>query len=199
MTARLPVAVAPNFHLPDAPAGRWLVADSTGWRPPSEGERAAMAPPAATPQGLSGAFLLFALPGHLRSSSWTMLEQGAAADRFDAFASEVGRFLTFKGLPPPEGAVFELVLHGAGGKLESRGLWAVVNLGEAPVVVGGPGLRVRLGAGEGGRLPEGVAADVIAPEGDSPDVLLVVRRPERQGCASLAGDHSIARREESHE
>jgi hypothetical protein len=71
-----------------------------------------------------------------------------------------------------------LVLHGVGGKVESRGLWAVVNLGDDPVVVGVSGVRVRLGAGEGGRLPEEVAAEVIPPEGDAPDVLLLVRRPE---------------------
>src|SRR5262249_20365864 len=121
--------------------------------------------------------LLFVLPGHLRSSFWGMLEQGGAAGGFEAFASEVGRFLAFKELPPPERAVFELVLHGAGGKVEPRGLWAGVNLGEDPVLVGGPGLRVRLGAGEGGRLPEEVAAEVLPPKGDTPDVLLLVRRP----------------------
>jgi hypothetical protein len=178
MTAPIPVAVAPNFHLPDA-AARLLVGDATGSRPPYEGERAAMALPTVTPEALSGSLLLFALPGHLRSTLWGMLEQGEAAEGFDAFASEVGWFLAFKQLPAPEGAIFELVLHAAGGKVEPRGLWAVVNLGDAPVVVAVPGLRVRLGAGEGGRLPEGVAADVIAPEGDAPDVLLLVRRPAR--------------------
>jgi hypothetical protein len=116
MTAPISVAVAPNFHLPDAPAGRLLVADGAGWRPPSEGERSAIVRPSATPDPLSGAALLFALPGHLLSSFWGMLEQGGPAEGFDAFASEIGRFLAFKQLPPPEGAAFELVLHGPGGK-----------------------------------------------------------------------------------
>ncbi len=178
MTAPISVAVAPNFHLPDAPAGRLLVADGAGWRPPSAGELPTMVLPGATLDPLSGSVLLFALPGHLRSSVWGMLEHGDAGGAFNAFASEVGQFLTFKQLPPPEGAVFELVLHGVGGKVESRGLWAVVNLGDDPVVIGVSGVRVRLGAGEGGRLPEEVAAEVIPPEGDAPDVLLLVRRPE---------------------
>jgi hypothetical protein len=168
MTVPLPVAVAPNFHLPDAPAGRLLVADGAGWRPPSESEWSATAP-------LGGSVLLFALPGHLRASVWGVLERGGAAEDFDAFAAEVGRFLAFKELPPPGRAVFELVLHAAGGKVDPRGLWAVVNLGDDPVVVGLPGLRVSLGAGEGARFPEGIAAELIPPEGDAPDVLLLVR------------------------
>jgi hypothetical protein len=170
MTTPVPVAVAPNFHLPDAPAGRLLVADGAGWRPLSEGEWSALVP-------RGGAVLLFALPGHLRSSFWGMLEREAVAGGFDAFAAEVGRFLVFKQLPPPERAVFEVVLHGAGGEVEPRGLWAVVNLGDDPVVVGVPGWRVRLGSGEGAWLPEEIAAEVLPPEGDAPDVLLLVRRP----------------------
>jgi hypothetical protein len=177
MTTPIPIAVAPNFRLPDAPAGRLLVADGAGWRPLSEGEQSALVPPRATPDVLSGLVLLFALPGHLRSSFWVMLEQGGAAEGFDAFAAEVGRFLTFKQLPLPDRAVLELVLHGTGGKIEPRGLWAVVNLGDDPVVVSVPGLRVRMEAGEGCRLAEEVVAEVIPPEGDAPNVLLVVRQP----------------------
>jgi hypothetical protein len=185
MTPLIPVAIAPNFYLPNAPAGRLLVVDGAGWRSPSEAEQSAMVPPSATPDSLSGSLLLFALPEHLRSSLWRMLEQGGAAEEFGAFTSEVGRFLTFKQLPPPERAVFELVLNGAGGKVEPHGLWAVVNLGDAPVVVGVPGLRVHLGVGEGGRFPEEVAAEVMPPEGDAPDVLLVVRRPAKQASDSI--------------
>ena len=44
-------------------------------------------------------------------------------------------------------------------------------------MVGLPRLRVRLGSGEGGRLPEEVAAEIIPPEVDVPDVLLLLRRP----------------------
>lgn len=178
MTAFLPVVVAPNFHLPDAPAGRLFLADGAGWRLASECELSATVPQSATPDQLSGLVLLFALPGHLHSSFWAMLEQAGTGEGFDAFALEVGRFLAFKQLPAPEHAVFELVLHGAGGKIEPGGLWAVINLGDNPVVVGVRGLRLRLGAGEGGRLPESVAAQVLPPETEAPHVLLLVRRPE---------------------
>lgn len=180
MTAPIRVAVAPNFYLPGAPSDRLLVADDAGWRLPSEGERTTIVPPGASREPLSDPVLLFKLPGHLRSSFWRMLEQGGTAEAFDAFSSDVGRFLVFKQLPPPEHAVFELVLNGAGGKVEPRGLWAVVNLGDDPIMVGLPGLRVRLGPGEGGRLPEEVAAEVIPPQGDTPDVLLLVCRPTRR-------------------
>jgi hypothetical protein len=163
-----PVAVAPNFHLAHAPEGRLLVADGAAWRPPFEAELSAL-----LPQG--DPVLLFALPGHLRSSFWEMLEQGQLDAGFGGFVSEVGRFLAFKQLPPPGCATFELVLHAAGGNVEPRNLWAVINLGEDPVVVGVPGLRVRLETGEGARLPGEVAAEIIPPEGDAPDVLLLVR------------------------
>jgi hypothetical protein len=180
MTARVLVAAAPNFHLPGALAERLLVADGGGWRPPTEAERAAIAPPDAAEAGRSGLVLLFALPAHLCSSLWAMLEQGQTREGFDAFAAEVGQFLTFKQLPPPEQAVVELVLQGAGGVVEPSGLWAAINMGDGPVAVGLPGLRVRLGAGEGCRLPEGMVAQVLAPAGEAPEVLLVVRRPARE-------------------
>jgi hypothetical protein len=165
----LRVAVAPNFHLPGAPTERMLVADEAGGRCPVEGEQPA--------DSAGGVVLLFALPDHLRSSFWAMMEQAEARRDFAAFAAEVGRLLTFKQLPPPAGAVFELVLHGQAGAIEPSNLWAVVNLGEDPVAVGLPGLRLRLEPGEGSLLPEIVTARVLPPEGEALDVLLVVRRP----------------------
>jgi hypothetical protein len=173
-TPPIAVAVAPNFHLPDAPAGHVLVPDAAGWRPACEGECSAIV------QG-SDPFLLFSLPEHLRTSFWEILQQDQAAGGFDSFASEVGRFLAFKQLPPPDRALFQLVLHGSGGKVEPLGLWGVINLGEDPVVVGVPGVRLRLGPGEGIRLPAETVAEVIPPEGDAPNILLMVRWPVHDG------------------
>jgi hypothetical protein len=179
MTEAVSVAVAPDFHLPDAPFGRVLIADSAGWRPLCDNERSAIVPQrvALDPPNLNRQLLLFALPVHLRSAFWGMMEQGHADGDFDAFASEVAQFLDFKQLPPPKGAVFELVLNGPGGMVEPRGLWAVINLGDDPVVMSLPRLRVCLRAGEGGRLPEEILAEVVPPESNAPDVLLLVRRP----------------------
>jgi hypothetical protein len=176
MTMPIRVAVAANFHLPGAAADRLLLADGTAWRMPTEAERAVLAPPTATPDAAT--VLLFTLPGHLCASFWSMMEQSRTADGFDAFAVEVSRFLSFKELPPPARAVFELVLHAAGGNFEPHGLWAIVNLSDDPVAIDTSGLRVRLGTGEGCRLPNDVAAEVTPADGDTPDVLLIVREPE---------------------
>jgi hypothetical protein len=184
MTASIRVAVAPNFHLPETAASRLQVADGEGWRALSIGERSALAPEVVAPDSETSLLLLFALPAHLRSSFWSMLEQGAAG--FDSLASEVGRFLAFKQLPPPESSVFELVLHSAGGKLEQRDLWAVVNLGDDPIALGVPGIRVRLGSGEGVQFPEGVTAEIVPTEADAPEVLLLLRRPPRE--SEVCGD-----------
>jgi hypothetical protein len=177
MTTPIAVAVAPNFHLPEAPAGRILVAEGADGRPRSEGEWSVLVPQTSPRDSLGCSILLFALPEHLRTSFWEMLQQEGAAEGFDSVAAEVGRFLAFKQLPPPDRAVFQLVLHGAGGTVQPNGLWAVVNLGDDPVVVDVPGLRLLLGAGEGIRFPEEVTAEVIPPEGEAPDILLLVRRP----------------------
>jgi hypothetical protein len=177
MTTSIPVAVAPNFHLRNAPAGRVLLADGTSWRPMSKGERSAVATQSATQDERNDLILLFALPGHLRSGFWYMLEHGETAAGFEAFAAEVGQFLAFKQLPPPERAAVELVLHGAAGTVDPHCLWAIINLGDAPVLVAVPGLRVCLESGEGARLPQAVTAEIVPPDGDAPHVLLLVRQP----------------------
>jgi hypothetical protein len=177
MIVPVPVTLAPNFQLPEPPAGRVLIADGMGWRPAPDNECAAMVTPSVPAGSRRSPVLLFAVPGHLRTSFWRMLEHAGTAEEFDSFAGEVARFLAFKQLPTPVGAVFELVLHGPGGNIDPAGVWAVINLGEDPVAVGVPGRRVRLGPGEGSQLPEEIAADVIPPERDAPAVLLLVRRP----------------------
>jgi hypothetical protein len=174
MTDRRQVAVAPHFHLPGALADQLLVADAGGWRAPAEDDLAALVPTTVAREALDGLALLFVLPNHLRSSFWSMLEQSSD---FDAFATELASFLTFKQLLLPERAVIESVLHARGGVFDARDVWAVVNMGDEPVSVGLPGVRLRLGAGEGCRMPAGIESEVQPPSGDVPDVLLLVRRP----------------------
>ena len=120
--------VAPYFHLDiDWPARLSLGAgvESTAqgpvarspWRPASAEELAALVPDPTriTREELPGCLCLFVVPAHLRSAFWDLLarapEPGAVpAEGFGAFAAETARFLAFKQLPVPAGAVFDLVV-----------------------------------------------------------------------------------------
>lgn len=174
MTPQL--AVAPHFHLAGAWAERVSVADGAGWRAPHEGELTQLAVAPTTRQELAECVCLFSLPAHLCKAFWSMLEQQVARGDGDfvSFAAEVARFLAFKLLPAPEGAAFELVLRMAGGAFDGSGLWGVVNLADEPAFVTWPALRLRLGPGEGCRVPAGLTLDLL-PQGEEPAVLLVVR------------------------
>jgi hypothetical protein len=174
MNAIIPVAVAPNFHL-DSPADRLLVVDGSGWRALTDAEHAAHLALQATPIEPNSRVLLFTIPARLRTACWAVLEQKEGDTGFDGVAAEIGKFLRFKQLPPPERALFELVLHGPAGKTEPGDLWAIVNLGDDPVLIGLPELRVRLGTAEGCRLPEGLQVTVVPPDGETPHLLLVMR------------------------
>jgi hypothetical protein len=171
--------IAPNFHLAGPWPDRLLVADGGSWRAPDEVELAELVPK-ATREETAGCVCLFAVSGYLRSAFWSMLEDSRSREggpfEFDAFASEVARLLTFKEMPPPAGAAYELVVPLPGGPFDARNLWAVVNLTDESVWVQTRGVRLRLGAGEGCRVPEGLAAEVLPAERDDPNVLLVVRR-----------------------
>ena len=105
-------------------------------------------------------------------------EQAAEGDGdFVAFADEMRRFLAFKELPPPADAVFELLVQDASGQVDASGLWALVNLGEEPVVLAWPELRLRLSPGEGCRVAAGLPPDVVPPaeEPEEPNVLVAIR------------------------
>jgi hypothetical protein len=90
-------------------------------------------------QSLQDCLCLFQLPQHLRSAWWRLLEQAektghAHLEGFDAFVTEVARFLAFKDVPIPEGAAFDLLVSKPGLRSlplggETRGL--ACNLAEA--------------------------------------------------------------------
>ena len=155
---------------------RVSVADGPGWRAPQEVELPQLVVEPTTREELAECVCLFSLPAHLCKAFWSMLEQQATRGDGDfvSFAEEVARFLAFKLLPPPQGAAFELVLRLADGAFDSGGLWGVVNLADEPAFVAWPGLRLRLGPGEGCRVPAGLTLDVLA-ESEEPAVLVVVR------------------------
>src|SRR5262249_55334291 len=140
---------------------------------------------------------LFVVPGHLRASFWGLLARGEGAgevpaDGFDAFVADLARFLAFKRLPAPPGAVCELVVSGPGQAeaLADPAPWGLINLGEesawvvfvnlpAADVPGAdyPPVRLLLGPGEGARFPAGLAAGCDSGGQKEPDVLLLVRPP----------------------
>src|SRR5262245_45855546 len=144
------LVVAPNFHLDiDYPqrlslgarveqTDQGLIARPP-WRPASADELAVLLldPTRPTPRAeLPGCLCLFVLPAHLRAAFWELLsgapEPGAIpAEGFDAFVAETARFLAFKQLPVPAGAVFDMVLTPPGPAtcLDAAALWGVINLG----------------------------------------------------------------------
>jgi hypothetical protein len=164
---------APGFHFDGGWSDRLLVAEGDGWRAVHEDELPTVVAQAANG---GGAVALFVLPAHLRQKFWDMLSAQAAEGTGDflAFADEVREFLAFKELPPPGDAVFELVVQEAGGEVDATGLWALVNFGDDPLLLAWPGLRLRLGAGEGCRFDASLAPAVLPPD-DEPNAIVVIR------------------------
>ena len=213
--------VAPNFHLDlDWPARLSLGAgvESTAqgpvarppWRPASAEELVALVLDPTRPitrEELPGCLCLFVVPVHLRSGFWDLLarapEPGVVpAEGFGAFAAETARFLAFKQLPVPVGAVFDLVVTRPGSAtcLATAALWGLINLGEdaASVVflnvpageisaADYPPVRLQLGPGEGVRIPAGMLLGTNGFGRDQPDVLLLIRLPGAGGGEAPGG------------
>ncbi len=117
------LAVAPHFHVePDWPARLRLgqgVVEEDGrffprppWLAPTGAELALLTAP---PEGDGDGLWLFALPEHLRSFWWQLLDQAGAVGAgplpgFEEFLGRVTAFLAFKQVPPPPGAWAEAVV-----------------------------------------------------------------------------------------
>jgi len=166
-------AIAPNFQSDGGWTDRLLVAEGDGWRAPRDDELAALV--AETPR-TEGTNCLFVIPGHLRARFWAMLSEEAAEGTGDFvdFADEMRQFLAFKDLPPPADAVFELLVQGAGGEVDTAGLWSLINFGDEPVLLAWPAVRLRLNPGEGCLLDAGFPPGVVPPA-EEPTVLLAIR------------------------
>jgi hypothetical protein len=124
------VIVAPSFHLPIDWDGRILLGAGTeregdgflprpDWRPPDDRERDLLVPDPLLPQDLSRCLCLFQVPRHLQAAWGRLLEQAeqtgvAHLDGFDTFVADIAAFLAFKGLPVPDGAVFDLLVSTPG-------------------------------------------------------------------------------------
>jgi hypothetical protein len=214
------LVVAPHFHASADWSRRLLLGAGLEraaeglsprgpWRPAGADELALLVldPGRPTARGeLPGCLCLFVVPGHLRASFWRLvagaLEMGEVpAGGFDAFVAELARFLAFKQLAAPAGAVFDLVVSPPGRPpaLADPAPWGLVNLGEeaawvafvnVPAVeVPGPDyppVRLLLAPGEGVRFPPGLAAGPDSGGQEDPDVLLLVR-PQGHGSIGLVG------------
>lgn len=126
------LVVAPHFYLSVDWSERLLlgtVEEVDGgffprltWRAPTADEQRVLAgDPLLLTQDEARAkgLCLLALPRHLHSAFWGMLEEAQSAqaahlEGFDRFVGEVARFLDFKGLSVPPGAVFDLVVSKPG-------------------------------------------------------------------------------------
>lgn len=138
------VAAAPAFHLPIDRAGRLLLGTGTeregqaffpkpDWRPPDDREWSLLVSDPPPPQNLADYLCLCQLPRHLLAAWERLLEQAgqtetARLDGFDHFVADVAAFLAFKGLPVPEGAVFDLLVSAPGQRSVA---WAGGQLGLA--------------------------------------------------------------------
>jgi hypothetical protein len=211
--------VAPYFHLDiDWPArlslGASVELTDQGpvalppWRPPSAAELVMLVLDPTRPgarEELPGCLCLFVVPAHLRSAFWDVLAQAqengeVSPDGFSAFAAEAARFLAFKELPLPVGAVFELVVNRPGptAPLAASSLWGLINLGEdaASVVFlkvpagdrpapGSAPVRFQLEPGEGARAPAGLLLGSVRLEREQAELLLLIRWPG--GTATSVG------------
>ena len=104
--------------------------------------------------GSDAAALLFAIPAHMRTRFWDMLGEEAAegSGDFVTFAADLRQFLAFKELPPPADATFDLLVQDVGGAVDPAGLWGLINFSDEPLLLDWPGVRLRLGPGEGCRI-----------------------------------------------
>ena len=127
LTSGHALVVAPFFHQSVNWPSRLLVSGGVEeeqgrfvprppWRAPTAAELVALSldPAAADPLEVELCLCLFALPLHLQSAWWDLVERAqptgtAPLEGFDALVREVAGFLTFKGLAVPEGARFDLV------------------------------------------------------------------------------------------
>lgn len=174
----VPFAVAARFRCDGGWSDRLLVAEGDAWRAPCEDELSALTRSDAPPDDAS-CCLLFNVPLHLRKAFWDMLgRQVSQADGdFATFAEELARFFTFKGLPPPAGAVYELIVQDPSGHVWASDVWAFVNLSDEPALLDWLELRLRLLPGEGCRTSAGPPADVVPPVEGELNALVAIRMP----------------------
>jgi hypothetical protein len=174
---KLSFAIAPNFQCKGSWMDRLLVAEGDGWRAPRDDEVASLTSTQPS-EGDTACSLLFSIPAHVRTRFWSMLDEEAAAGTGDfvEFSDDLAQFLTFKNLSPPKDSIFELLAQDASGKVSTSDIWAVINLGEEPILLAWPQLRLRLVPGEGCRMTASLPPDVVPPVEDELNAFIAIRQ-----------------------
>jgi hypothetical protein len=175
--------VAPNFQCKESWPERLLVAEGDAWRAPDDSELASLTRAAPAADGAASASL-FSVPTHMRHRFWAMLDDEAKAGSgdFEYFSDDLAQFLAFKALLPPADAVYELLVQDVGGKVQTDDAWALINFGEEPVLLGWPGLQLRLDPGEGFQPAAGAPPAVLPPANDELNVLVAIRHGSASGA-----------------
>lgn len=168
-------AIAPNFQCKGSWTDRLLLAEGEGWRAPHDDEVVSLTVKEPSADGASSS--MFSIPVHMSTRFWAMLQDEAEAGEGDfvAFSDDLANFLTFKNLPPPHDSVCELLIQEAGGSLSTSDVWALINVGEEPVMLAWPGLQLRLIPGEGCRLAEDLPPAIVPPAQDELNVVFAIR------------------------
>lgn len=168
--------IAPNFQCKGSWADRLLVAEGDGWRAPHDDEVVSLTVKEPSEDGAVSA-CLFTIPAHMSTRFWAMLQDEAEAGEGDfvAFSDDLANFLTFKDMPPPNDSVCELLIQDASGNLSTTDVWALINVGEEPVLLAWPQLQLRLVPGEGCRLAAGLPPNILQPAKDELNVLFAIR------------------------
>jgi hypothetical protein len=174
---KLSFAIAPNFQCKGSWMERLLVAEGDGWRAPRDDELASLTSTQPSEDD-AACSLLFAIPAHMRTRFWSMLDEEAATGTGDfvEFSDDLAQFLTFKNLSPPKDAVCELLAQDASGKVSTGDLWALINFGEEPILLAWPQLRLRLVPGEGCRMTVELPPDVVPPVKDELNAFIAIRQ-----------------------
>ncbi len=169
-------AIAPHFQCKGSWTDRLLVAEGEVWRAPDDNELANLIVKEPSDAETLCA-CLFTVPVHMRTRFWAMLQDEAEAGDGDfvAFSVDLANFLTFKNMTPPKDPVCELLIQEAAGSLDMKDVWALINVGEEPVLLAWPQQQLRLNPGEGCRLALDLPPVVVPPAPDEMNVVVAIR------------------------
>ena len=175
-------AIAPNFHLGGGWSDRLLVAENEGWRAPREDELAAPRggdTAAVTPRLCCSRFRRTCAPAS--GTCWARRPPRAAAisspSRRTCASSSPSRSCR---RPPTPRSIFWFRTWAARWILPVSG--RLINFSDEPLLLDWPGVRLRLGPGEGCRIDPRSPPGVVPPA-EEPNVMVAIRQGRRRTIA----------------